>query len=183
MENRLSVELGLRCPVRSLKPYTATVTAGPAGAGILPKLLLMVFETVASSLIFVLPNGRTVEQPTIDTTASVIKDNLTAIRIVGALNYMIRSGKIERAVAESMWKTIIGRNVKILGAQLGAIIGATFGHELITRYQSEKFFNELSQHKFDELSDNSNLIFNLKELPIEFQLVGLNGYIINNLKR
>ena len=113
----------------------------------------------------------------------VIKDNLTAIRIVGALNYMIRSGKIERAVAESMWKTIIGRNVKILGAQLGAIIGATFGHELITRYQSEKFFNELSQHKFDELSDNSNLIFNLKELPIEFQLVGLNGYIINNLKK
>jgi hypothetical protein len=39
---------------------------------------LMVFETVASSLILVLPNGRTVEQPTIDTTASVIKDNLIA---------------------------------------------------------------------------------------------------------
>jgi hypothetical protein len=61
-----------------LKPYTATVTAGPAGAGTTEKLLLIVPETVASSLVLVSPNGRTVEQPAKTTTASVIKDNLIA---------------------------------------------------------------------------------------------------------
>jgi hypothetical protein len=62
-----------------LNPYTATVTAGPAGAGTLLKLLLMLFVTVASSLFLVLPNGRTVEQPAkAIATAIVIKDNLIA---------------------------------------------------------------------------------------------------------
>jgi hypothetical protein len=61
-----------------LKPYTATVTAGPAGAGTLAKLLLIVSVTVASSLICVLPHGRTVEHPARATTANVIKDNLIA---------------------------------------------------------------------------------------------------------
>jgi hypothetical protein len=76
--NKLNVELGLRCPVRSLNPYTATVTAGPAGLGTTEKLLLIVSETLASSLIFVSPHGRTVEQPARATTANVIKDNLIA---------------------------------------------------------------------------------------------------------
>jgi hypothetical protein len=61
-----------------LNPYTATVTAGPAGAGTFTKLLLIVSLTLASSLICVLPHGRTVEQPARATMASVIKDNLIA---------------------------------------------------------------------------------------------------------
>jgi hypothetical protein len=40
--------------------------------------LLIVSVTRASSLILVLPQGRTVEHPARDTTANVIKDNLIA---------------------------------------------------------------------------------------------------------
>ena len=57
---------------------TATVTAGPAGAGTFTKLLLIVSLTFASSLIFVSPQGRTVEQPAKATIANVIKDILIA---------------------------------------------------------------------------------------------------------
>jgi hypothetical protein len=53
-----------------LKPYTATVTAGPAGLGTLVKLLLIVSVTIASSLIFVSPNGRIEEHPTNDAIAN-----------------------------------------------------------------------------------------------------------------
>jgi hypothetical protein len=53
-----------------LKPYTATVTAGPAGLGTSVKLLLIVSVTLASSLILVSPQGRTVEQPANATIAN-----------------------------------------------------------------------------------------------------------------
>jgi hypothetical protein len=61
-----------------LKPYTATVTAGPAGLGTLAKLLLIVSLTRASSLICASPHGRTVEQPASVAIAKVIKDSLIA---------------------------------------------------------------------------------------------------------
>jgi hypothetical protein len=66
----------------SLNPYSATVTGGCAGAGTFAKLLFIASETVASSRMFVSPNGRTVEQPanTI-ATAIVNKDKLNFVII------------------------------------------------------------------------------------------------------
>ena len=57
---------------------TLGVARGGTGAGTFTKLLLIVSLTLASSLICVLPHGRTVEQPAKATMASVIKDSLIA---------------------------------------------------------------------------------------------------------